>query len=168
MHKKIIKRVKEVIASSKYLALSCDEVTMIDNQSWISIHFYVVGDWCHIRILIYLQQVIEGRGVDNLIKVIMGDLKEHGVIYNVNIATKLISFGVNGLNVFQGVHNDVICQMQNKYSPHFEGIHCTVHCINLVVQTLSQIAIVKSIEDLLQSLYFIFLTTQKGILSFWS
>jgi hypothetical protein len=30
----------------------------------------------------------------------MGDLKEHGVICNVNIATKLISFGVDGLNVF--------------------------------------------------------------------
>jgi hypothetical protein len=38
MHKQVIKRVKEIIASSKYLALSCDEVTTIDNQSWISIH----------------------------------------------------------------------------------------------------------------------------------
>jgi hypothetical protein len=32
MHKQIIKRVKEVIASSKYLALSFIEVTTIDNQ----------------------------------------------------------------------------------------------------------------------------------------
>jgi hypothetical protein len=44
IHKQIIKKVNEVITSSKYLALSCDEVTMIDNQSWISIHSYVVQD----------------------------------------------------------------------------------------------------------------------------
>ncbi len=44
MHKQVIKRVKEAIASSKYLALSFDEVTIIDNQSWISIHSYVVQD----------------------------------------------------------------------------------------------------------------------------
>jgi hypothetical protein len=30
MHKQVIKKVKEIIASSKYLALSCDEVTTID------------------------------------------------------------------------------------------------------------------------------------------
>jgi hypothetical protein len=46
MHKQIIKRVKEVIASSKYLALFCDEVTTIDNQLWIFVHSYVVQAWC--------------------------------------------------------------------------------------------------------------------------
>jgi len=44
MHKQIIKKVKEVIANSKYLALSCDEITIIENQSWISTHSYVVQD----------------------------------------------------------------------------------------------------------------------------
>jgi hypothetical protein len=44
MHKQVIKRVKEVITSSKYLALSCDEVTTINNQSWISIDSYVIQD----------------------------------------------------------------------------------------------------------------------------
>jgi hypothetical protein len=39
-----IKGVKKVIASSKYLALSYDEVITIDNQSWISIHSYVIQD----------------------------------------------------------------------------------------------------------------------------
>jgi len=31
MHKQIIKRVKKNITSSKYLEVSCDEVTTIDN-----------------------------------------------------------------------------------------------------------------------------------------
>jgi hypothetical protein len=92
MHKQVIKKVKEVITSSKYLALSCDEVTTIDNQSWISIHSYIGQDWCRILVFISLEQVIEGGGVDNLTKVIMGVLKEHGRLFDVDIAAKLISF----------------------------------------------------------------------------
>jgi hypothetical protein len=71
LHKQVIKKMKEVVAGSKYFALSCDEVTMIDNQSWISIHYYVVQDWCHLPILIFLEQIIEGGGSNNLTKVIM-------------------------------------------------------------------------------------------------
>jgi hypothetical protein len=44
MHKQVIKRIKEIIASSNYLALSYYEATIIDNESWISIHSYVVQD----------------------------------------------------------------------------------------------------------------------------
>jgi hypothetical protein len=57
-------------------------------------------NWCDIPIFISLEQVIEGGGINNLTKVIMGDLKKHGAISNVNIVTKLISFRVDGLNVF--------------------------------------------------------------------
>jgi hypothetical protein len=78
MHKQVIKRVKEVIANSKYLALSCDEVTTVDNRSWISIYSYIAQDRCCILVLIYLEWVIEGGGVDNQTKVIMGVLKKHG------------------------------------------------------------------------------------------
>jgi hypothetical protein len=68
MHKQIIKRIKEVIASSKYVALSCDEVTMNDNQSWISIHnFYIVQDWCRIPILISLEQSYRKGGGGQII-----------------------------------------------------------------------------------------------------
>jgi len=65
------------------------------------------------------------------------------------------SFGVDGMNVFQGVHNGVTYQMQDyKYSPCSEGIRCMAHRTTLIVQTLFQILIMKSIKELLQSLYF--------------
>jgi hypothetical protein len=44
----------------------------------------------------------------------MGVLKEHGGLFNADIAAKLISFWADGMNVFQGVHNGVIRQMKNK------------------------------------------------------
>jgi hypothetical protein len=79
LHKQLIKKIKEVVVGLKYFSLSCDEVTMIDNQSWISIHYYVVQDWCHLPILIFLEQIIEGGGSNNLIKVIMGIFFKKGV-----------------------------------------------------------------------------------------
>jgi hypothetical protein len=84
-----------------------DEVTTIDNQSWVSIHCYVVKDWCHLPILISLKQVIEGGNLDNFTKVIMGVLIRWGVS-NGDVATKLMSFGAKGVNVFQGVHNGML------------------------------------------------------------
>lgn len=63
----------------------------------------------------------------------MGALKEHDGFYDVEVVVKLISFGVDGMNVFKGVHNVVTCQMQDKYSPHLEGMHCMAHCTNLIV-----------------------------------
>jgi hypothetical protein len=69
--------------------LSCDQVTTIDNQSWISIHSYVVQDWCQIHVFISLEHFIEGRGAYNLTKVIMGALKEHGGLFDTNVTNFL-------------------------------------------------------------------------------
>jgi hypothetical protein len=93
-------------------------------------------------------------GANNLTKDTIGALKKHGGLSNVVIVAKLISFGANGMNVFQGVRNGVIHQMKDMYSPCLGGIHCMVHHTNLAMQTLSQIFIMKSIKYLLQSLYF--------------
>ncbi len=107
LHKQVIKKMKEVVACSKYLAFSCDEVSTIDNQSWISIHYYVVQDWCHLPILIFKIQVIEGGGSNNLTKVIMGVFKKEGGVFDVNVGGKLMSFGADDVNDFQGVWNGV-------------------------------------------------------------
>jgi len=44
MHVEVVNRVKEVIAISKYLALILDEITTIDNSSWINVGAYVMVD----------------------------------------------------------------------------------------------------------------------------
>jgi hypothetical protein len=49
--------------------LNYDEVSTIDNKSWMSIHYYVVHNWVRIPILIFLGTVVAGLGSDNLIKV---------------------------------------------------------------------------------------------------
>jgi hypothetical protein len=47
----------EMVRSARFISLSCDEVTSIDNGSWISIHCYVVQNWSRVPILISLQHV---------------------------------------------------------------------------------------------------------------
>ncbi len=53
-----------------YVVLSCDEMHIVENQSWLLIHYYVVQNWVRIPIFTSLDIVIEGLGSDYLTKVI--------------------------------------------------------------------------------------------------
>ncbi len=39
------------MAKVKFLSISCEEITNIDNQTWASVHVYVVQEWCKVPIL---------------------------------------------------------------------------------------------------------------------
>jgi hypothetical protein len=58
------------MGTTHYLVPNCDEVFILDNQSWLSIHDYVMQNWVKIPIFISLDQVVEGLRNDNLTKVI--------------------------------------------------------------------------------------------------
>jgi hypothetical protein len=49
--------------------------------------------------LIFLKQVTKGGGFDNLTKMLMDALKKHVGVFNIDVA-KLLSFGIDGVNVF--------------------------------------------------------------------
>ncbi len=44
MHWVMLRAIKVVVDKSLFLVASCDEVTNIDNQSWLSVHVYVVDN----------------------------------------------------------------------------------------------------------------------------
>jgi hypothetical protein len=79
------------------------KVFTIDNQFWLSIHYYVVQNW--VRIL--LDIMFEGSSSDNLTKVIMETFTIGGGLPRYQIAQKLICFGVDGVNVFSNTKNGV-------------------------------------------------------------
>ena len=41
----ISQKTKTVIQEARFLAISANEVTTIDNQSWLSLHIYVCQAW---------------------------------------------------------------------------------------------------------------------------
>jgi len=55
MHNIVLQAIKECVQKNKIISLNCDEVTTIDNQSWLSMHVYVTNLWKQIPILLNLQ-----------------------------------------------------------------------------------------------------------------
>ncbi len=53
--------------------------------------------------LLLLQQVVDGGILDNLKHILVDVMILYGDLTQKNIASKLITFGVNGVSVFQGV-----------------------------------------------------------------
>jgi hypothetical protein len=60
----------------------------------------------------------------------MDILKKHACVFEVDVVPKLLSFGVDSVNVFQGVKYGVTHQIQDKYAPRLEGIHYMAHHTN--------------------------------------
>jgi hypothetical protein len=45
MHNILLAAIKHVIQKVRFITFHCDEVIIVDNQSWISIHYYVVENF---------------------------------------------------------------------------------------------------------------------------
>jgi len=142
------------------------KISTMDNQSWLSMHYYVMHNWVRIPILISLDRVVERLGSDNLTKVIMKALMINGCVLRDQIAQKLICFGVDGVNVFQGANSGVTKQMKENYAPHSIRVHCMVHHTNLAMQTLSGLPLMIQLENLLQTLHSYFAHSPKRHLEF--
>jgi hypothetical protein len=78
MHWIIIESNRTIVEKAKYLAISYNEVTTIDNLSWCDVHAYVVDNFKRIPLLLNLEKVIGGGNADNLIQLIMRSLMEYG------------------------------------------------------------------------------------------
>ncbi len=63
---------------ARYFTISCNEVMMIDYQSWFSIHVYVVDGFKRMFLLLNLEKVVGGGTVDNLVTIILKSLMEYG------------------------------------------------------------------------------------------
>jgi hypothetical protein len=57
----------------------------------------------------------------------MGSLLQKKGLHHINIAAKLVAFGSNGINVFQGVKLGVTKQTQETFTPFSLGVHCVSH-----------------------------------------
>jgi hypothetical protein len=85
-----------VIHAAKYLVVICHEMMMIDNESWINIHTYLVEGFKCIPILLNLERLVSSGTVGNLTNVILKSLIINEGLTMEEISRKLISFGSNG------------------------------------------------------------------------
>ena len=89
------------ISNTMFVSLTCDEVTTVDNGSWICIHAYIVENYVRIPYLLSLQHVVYGAGADNLTHVIVKALEVGGLMDGDVVSRRLLSFGANGTSAFQ-------------------------------------------------------------------
>jgi hypothetical protein len=74
----VVKKTRDLVQATKFISLSCDEVTTLDQQSWVSIHVYVVENWQHILLLLSLQHVVDGTTSDNLKRILVDAMVLYG------------------------------------------------------------------------------------------
>jgi hypothetical protein len=62
---------KLALDKANVFVLFCDEITSIDNQSWLWIHAYTIQNWTKVPMLLFLEHLMDDFNVTNLIKMIM-------------------------------------------------------------------------------------------------
>ncbi len=117
--------------------------------------------------MISFDHVLEGSGIDNLTKVIMEALTIRGGMLRNHVTTKLICFGRDNVNVFQGTKFGVTKHIHNDYELESIRMHYMAHWVNMVVQTLLIFPLVKNIENsFIQTLHVYFAHSPKRHLEF--
>jgi hypothetical protein len=71
MHFIVVNATKEIIYVARYIVVSGDEVTMIDNKSWDNVHAYLVDGFKCIHVLLNLKRLISGGTIGNMANVIL-------------------------------------------------------------------------------------------------
>ncbi len=89
--------------------------------------------------------MVDAATSNNLKCIMMDVLVLYGDLTQENIASKLITFGVDRMSVFQGVKIGVTVQLKTQNALFMIGVHCMSHCTNLAMQTLSKMGIVGKI-----------------------
>jgi len=90
----VLHKANWIIFNAPYLVLSFDEVIIIDNISWISVHCYIVQDFVWWHIFVSLEHVIKVGSIStSLTTLIMGSFMEKGGVSKKQIAKTFLSFG---------------------------------------------------------------------------
>jgi len=105
LHSCVLVALKLVVRNARFVSISVDEVTAVNNTLWIGIHVYVVDEWKRVPHLLHLFYVSNCGTVNHFTNVIMQTLVEEGGLSRKEITCKLVLFGGNradGVNTFQG------------------------------------------------------------------
>ena len=116
-------KIKEVMKSARFFSVTCDEVTTLDTQSWISIHGYVCEGWERKPMLLSLERVLDGGGSNNLTQVIVEAIKNQGGITEADLQTRFASFGAGLFSsfsmpyIFAKLHGHACCRYSCTHIP---------------------------------------------------
>ncbi len=165
MHGIVLEVTKFVIGTTQYLSLTCDEVSTINNQSWLLIHVYVVQNWLRIPIFLSLECVVVGSSAHNLTLVLMQTLMHQKSLTKKLIGSSLSHLELMGFLFFkalgQVLPNIIIILGSTFYGGSLYGSYN-----QMVIYTMAHLQMVNRLECLLQALYNYFSKSLKRHLEF--
>eukprot|EP01018_Ginkgo_biloba_P020839 Gb_12925 [translate_table: standard] len=156
----------EKIQNSIFLALSLDEVTAIDNTSWVCMNIYTVEGHIRKAHLLAIHKMQVNSSAESLFEVVIKNLKDIGGMSNAMIAQKLVCGGANGASVMQGQRNGLCVRLQLSISPYMLSIHCMAHRMNLAFKIVSKFSHVCKVEDLVREVHAYFCRSPKRFAEF--
>jgi hypothetical protein len=159
-------RLKADIAKARFISVSADEVTAVDNSQWLSIHVYYNVNFSRQSHMLCIRRLYSEANANNLTNMIVEQLSWHGGISEMELVEKMIYFGADGAAVFQGSRNGVIQQLKEKHTPFVIGVHDFAHRTNLAVEALSNLPVVQRLKSLYKSLHSYFSASPKRHLEF--
>ncbi len=83
--------------------------------------------------MLLLPQVVDGATSDDIKRILVDVMVLYGYLTQESVASKLITFGTNGVSVFQGVITSVTIQLKDQTTPFMTGMHYMSHRTNLVL-----------------------------------
>ncbi len=162
MHHFALITTKEIILASSFLSISIDEVIIINNQSWISIHCDVMIGFNCVAILFILECLVEGGNATNIKTIIVFALMSYGGLFQNQIIKCLtLCLKIDSASTFERVTSRTIVLIKTNKTPYFIEIYYLAHRMNLL-NSLYFMMIVSKLEDL-QLLYKYFFSSPK----FW-
>jgi hypothetical protein len=157
---------KEKIANARFLSLSLDEVTAIDNTSWICMSIYMVNGHVRNSYLLGIHKMSDSSTTENIYGLVISSLKEISGMDNLMIAKKLVCVGADGASVMQGQRNGLCVKLQLSASPYMLSIHCMAHRMNLAFKIVSKFPLVSKVEALVREVHAYFCRSPKRFLEF--
>lgn len=105
-------------------------------------------DWERVLLLLSLEWLIKGSNAIHITMVIINAVVQDGGLAVQDIWERLVCFGSDGASILQGKQNGVVVQIQGMHAPHCQGMHYVAHRTNLVVEVLSELSMISTIEKL--------------------
>ncbi len=83
----------------------------------------------------------------------MNSMMKGGRLSREELSKKLMCFGANEVNMFQGGKIKVTKQIKDSWAPFSMGVHCVAHYTNLVVKSLGDLTLIVKIEGFMLNMY---------------
>jgi hypothetical protein len=157
---------KEKIASARFLSFSLDEVTTIDNTSWICMSIYMVNEHIRHSYLLVVHKMKENSTTKNIYELVNNILKEIGGMDHLMITKRLLCVGADGALVMKGQRNGLCIRLQLLASLYMLSILCMDHRMNLAFKIVSKFPSVSKVEYIVREAYAYFSHSSKQFSEF--